>query len=614
MIRWAKAFAALFAAMIAAAPLTAQRAPAPAAQPSAPAPLDDATINTWLKSRVLAPLGNRDAGAAMAVVVQDGEVKLARQFGYRDAIRRVPIGPNDQFIIASVTKTFTGLAILKLIEEGKLSGLDAPANRYLRRWKIPAPWGDRVSIGQLASHSAGFESPGFGSATGGQRDIPASSEFLTGIMPTVVRAPGSDVTYANNGIVALGILIEDVSGMTFADYVRTRLLEPLGMRNTVVNYDPTGGPALIRPVIWEDGKASYPPRVINDPYNGPAGSIQTTANDMAKYLNALLGHRPDVLSPALLARQRTPLASNDPRIEESAVALFRNVYNGVPVYSHGGLFVGFRTNLAYAPEKDLGVFVAFSGGADAFNAKNSAPGQITNALIWEATGKPQQLPPLATPVTDLKPLVGEYQMSLRAWSTPEALYALNRISTVAIGADGKLTINGDRYVEVAPGLFQGPPRENRPPNLVSITPDRIEAGKFVSYRMKGLARPSVRQNLGLVLLFLSLTGVVALFGRGSSKWPAVAIAAASAVVTAVLVWPIYAEYDFDYELFAGSTWRWWTGTAVAWAWVVAAVAGTVLIVRDLRMRAAGTVAIGHRLLVVLAAIGLAAIAASLNYL
>ncbi|MDJ0978174.1 MAG: serine hydrolase domain-containing protein [Erythrobacter sp.] len=577
-------------------------------------PLRAEDIAQWVEERIARPLDERNASAAMAVIVEDGDVRLAQQYGARDAIKGEPIGPDDQFIIASVTKTFTGLAILKLIEEGKIAALDDPANRYLERWKIPAPYGDEVTIGQLAAHNAGFEGPGFGSATGTQKNVPASPQFLNRMMPTVVRRPGRDVSYANYGIVALGILIEDVSGMTYADYVRTRLLEPLGMDNTIVNYDPTGGPALLHPVIWDEDGERYPPRVINDPYNGPAGSIQTTANDMATYLQALLGHRPDVLSPELLAAQRAPLATNDVRLEEAGPGVFATNFNGTKVYAHGGLFVGFRTSLAWAPDKDVGVFIAYAGGTDAFGSTDSNPGIATDVFMELVTGKRQPLKPLAKPLTDVQSLVGDYQGALRAITTREAIYGMTRATKVRVGDDGRLTINGDPYDEVAPGLFQGPPRGERPPWLISFQEGRMNFTKFVDYKVEGLANPNVFMPTALALLALAATGLAGLVGRGPSRWASTGIGLAAIVVAAVLVWPLYTDFNPTFELFAGSTWRWDIGSVAAWIWLIAGFFGLGLSVVDRRRGSIGSLALVHRLLVSVAALGLAWFAAGLNFL
>ncbi len=187
-------------------------------------------------------------GGAVAVV-RDGKLIYARGFGYADVENETPVQPDALFRIASVSKPITGVAIMKLVEEGKLA-LDDPVAPFIAHL-IPAQgatvdprWG-QVTVRQLLNHTGGWDRdrpnggfdpmfrPGIAAAAVGAQ-APASAETVIRYMKGMPFDfdPGTKYVYSNFGYAILGRVIERVSGMPYEEYVRTRVLQPLGADRT----------------------------------------------------------------------------------------------------------------------------------------------------------------------------------------------------------------------------------------------------------------------------------------------------------------------------------------------------------------------------------------------
>lgn len=568
----------------------------------------------WAQQQVESRVRSGDVTAAAVAVVSGGKVLCVRSYGWFDPVQRIPIRPDDQFMVGSITKSFVGLVIARLQEQGRIRSLDDAANLYLKRVRLPRNFGRDVSIRELAAHTAGLESPAFGLSTGRQPGVPASGDYLRQQLPQFVRPPGFKSVYANFGPPILGALAEDVTGERFDRVMATQILDPLGLHATALSYDPSGGPRLVYAGITGQGKIHYAPRTINDPMIAPAGSIQTTPGDMARYLNALLGHAPEVLSPKVLAVERTPIAVNYPGLSPVALGVFLDRWNDTTLVGHGGLIAGFRSNMVVVPSRDFGVFVVFAGGHDAFNGGPGDPGAVTDALLKEVLGPAVALP--ARPVSDPRTFVGRYWGELRAHTTPEALLGADRLLDVTVAPGGGLLIgpaNGakERFVEVAPGLFQGPAKDGRRPTLYGFEPGRLLANKMYSSKVEGLHDPRVLVLVALALLGLALTGLVRIVGKGKERWMAAICGVAALAFACELIWPVITGVVIELELFRGDDLRFRVASAASWVLLLAGIATAIVGVRALPRAGASAWRVAgaaHLAVVGLAGIGFAAVA------
>src|SRR4051794_5075334 len=245
-------------------------------------------------------------GAAWGIVV-DGELARAGSFGVRDAASKAPVDQDTVFRIASMTKSFTSMSILKLRDEGKLS-LDDPAERYvpeLKALKYPTTDSPRITIRHLLSHSEGFPEDN----PWGDRQLADSDEQLSQMLRAGIpfsNAPGIAYEYSNYGFAILGRIVANVAGMKYSDYVAANILRPLHMTSTTP--EPTTVPAnrLARGYRWEDNVWKDEPLLSNGSF-GSMGGMLTSVRDLARYVGVFLSAWPPQDGPETAAIRRASL-------------------------------------------------------------------------------------------------------------------------------------------------------------------------------------------------------------------------------------------------------------------------------------------------------------------
>ena len=321
-------------------------------------------------------------GMSYAVVI-DGQAVLVRGLGVRDATDKVmsvagQVAPDTVFRIASMSKSFTAMAVLLLRDEGKLA-LDDPAERHvpeLRSWKLPTTDSAPVTLRQLLAHVAGLPEDN----PQGDRTLAVTpqrlSAWLAGGVP-FSSAPGSAFEYSNLGFVILGRVVTNVSGKPYQAFVRDRLLLPLGMRDT--RYDPAGvPPAKLARGHRRDGTAWVDEPLLADGEAGAMGGLLTTAPDLARYVAFMLSawpprdeaERGPVLRrtlremqsgqgfPDLYSRRQLPGGPATALAESYGFGLSAFVdCNFGRVVDHGGGLPGFGSVMRWLPDHGVGLLV-----------------------------------------------------------------------------------------------------------------------------------------------------------------------------------------------------------------------------------------------------------------
>ena len=225
-------------------------------------------------------------------VVADGKLVHVEGLGVQDLASKRPIAADSLFRIASMSKAFTALAILKLRDEGKLS-LDAPAETYvpeLKNWRYPTTDSPKISVRNLITHTAGFVED---NPWGDRQQVMTEPEFTALIEEGVPfsRAPGLAMEYSNLGYALLGRIVSNVSGVRYQDYIRREIMAPLGMAST--GYDIFASPSERRAIgyRWQDNKWVREPDMKDGAF-GAMGGVETSANDFAKWVGFLLSAWP----------------------------------------------------------------------------------------------------------------------------------------------------------------------------------------------------------------------------------------------------------------------------------------------------------------------------------
>lgn len=233
-------------------------------------------FNKWFTERHV-------PGAVLGIII-DGELVWVRTNGVRETKDRVPVTSDTVFRIASMTKSFTALSILKLRDEGKLS-LDDPAAKYvpaLADLAYPTRDSPALTIRHLLTHSEGFPEDN----PWGDRQLAQSDETIRAWMRAGIpfsNAPGTAYEYSNYGFAILGQVVARVSGRPYADYVRDEILKPLGMNSSTFEMSTVPRDQIALGYRWEDNTWKDEPILAHGSF-GSMGGLWTNARDLARYV------------------------------------------------------------------------------------------------------------------------------------------------------------------------------------------------------------------------------------------------------------------------------------------------------------------------------------------
>ncbi|WP_263366657.1 beta-lactamase family protein [Edaphobacter bradus] len=228
--------------------------------------------------------------AVSIAAIRNGAIDWARAYCVC-SIEGVPVSTETLFGAASIAKPVTAFGVLKLVEQGKID-LDANVNQYLTRWKIPDNQftvKQKVTVRELLNHTSGIGTHN-GEIYDPSSPIPTLLQLLEGEKPArtppvrVEAVPGTKFAYSNGGYLVLSLLIEDVTGESFAPYMKRTVLDPIGMKHSTFDAPlPLKWRARAATAYGADGKLSVPPSKFVEP-NLAAGGLWSTATDLAKFL------------------------------------------------------------------------------------------------------------------------------------------------------------------------------------------------------------------------------------------------------------------------------------------------------------------------------------------
>ncbi|HEU4884519.1 MAG TPA: serine hydrolase domain-containing protein [Longimicrobium sp.] len=226
-------------------------------------------------------------GIAYGIVV-DGRLAHVGTAGFRELSSRAPVDTASVFRIASMTKSFTAVAILQLRDAGLLS-LDDPAERYvpeLAGLRYPTADAPRITIRHLLSHSAGFpEDNPWGDQQLAATDAEMSAMMRGGI--PFSTAPGTSYEYSNFGFAILGRIVTNVSGMPYPRYITERVLLPLGMTSTTLEASAVPADRLAHGYRLRDGEWIEEPPLPDGAF-GPMGGMLTSIGDLGRWVGFML--------------------------------------------------------------------------------------------------------------------------------------------------------------------------------------------------------------------------------------------------------------------------------------------------------------------------------------
>ena len=396
--------------------MTALAKPALAPDPNAPAQIES----------LFGAFSHPNAPGASVMVIHNGKPIFAKGFGLADLDKKTPCTINTNFRLASVTKQFTAMAVLLLVERRKLSLEDRLTDFFP---EFPA-YGQQITVRHLLTHTSGLldyedlippgttlpvldqdvlrvlmENTGDSPQAGVQRvawtENPAENEarLKRELQPrggrpaetpkrTTYFPPGSQFRYSNSGFALLALIVEVRSGETFARFLKDNIFEPLKMANTLAyeqglavvpnrafGHTPKSSP--LSPSDGERGSSfertdqSLTSSVLGD------GGIYSSVVDLAKWDAALYGRK--LVSESTLRVAFSPATATDKPGRSYGLGWFISEYRGLKEIFHGGDTIGFRTRIARFPEKRLTVII-LANRADA--KLDELPHKIADLVLF----------------------------------------------------------------------------------------------------------------------------------------------------------------------------------------------------------------------------------------
>jgi CubicO group peptidase (beta-lactamase class C family) len=373
-------------------------APALSAQGSAPRGRVVATID----SLAAAFLADGPVAGVSVAVVKGRDTILAKGYGLADVENDVPATAQTVYRIGSITKQFTSAAIMRLVDDGKLS-LDDTLGKLL---PSAAPAWRRVTLRRLLNHTSGIRSyTGIGPRWQRRWREDMSPDTIVGLVrdDTLDFKPGAQWRYNNTGYVLLGMIIERASGKPYATFLEEEFFRPLGLSQTYY--------CSQKPIIKHraQGYDRAGRQLVNTEYLSmtqpfSAGALCSTVGDLVAWQRALVGGR--VVRPTSYAAMATPESLVDGKPLTYGYGLGVSTLSKHRKVSHGGGINGFITDLAYYPDDTLHVVVLA-------NTSPSNPGRLADQIARAALSLPLLTPPVGVALagSERSRYVGNYTLT-----------------------------------------------------------------------------------------------------------------------------------------------------------------------------------------------------------
>lgn len=424
--------------------------------PTAHAPLPGPELEAFVDGVVRRAMSRDHIAGVTLSVVQNGQVVLKKGYGFANLGQRKPVDADKTlFRIASISKTFTWIALMNEIESGHMR-LDGPVNLYLPEPLQLKDQGKKtpVRLKDLMTHTAGFEDRALGQLF--ERDpnrVRPLNDYLRQERPRRVREPGLLPSYSNYGAALAGAAVANVVGKPYEQLVSEEIILPAGMNRTTFREARPWNDRLPAPMSGtlaadlSDGFSWTPMGWKTQPREfmgqvAPAAAASSTAGDMARYMTLLLNNGTidgkTIFSPKTSLAFRTPMYRPAP---EAAGwnAGFQDVSlpGGRRGFGHQGATLYFYSNMVIIPDLGLGIFVSVNTDSGA-NLPATLPATIVEHFYAPAPAAP---PPSAISYDQARAYEGDYLTTRRAYGGLEGF--TNRIigrATVRATPEGRLTV------------------------------------------------------------------------------------------------------------------------------------------------------------------------------
>jgi CubicO group peptidase (beta-lactamase class C family)/D-alanyl-D-alanine dipeptidase len=344
-------------------------------------------------------LAEKQLPAISIALVDDQQIVWARGFGYADPESKAPATASTIYRVGSVSKLFTDIGIMQLVERGELQ-LDAPVTDYLPDFRPKNAFAKPITLRELMSHRSGLvrEPPVGHYFDPTEPSLAATVKSLN--ETSLVYEPGRHTKYSNAGIAVVGYVLERRKGDSFTKYLKRAALEPMGMETSAFEAEPRLTADLAKAFMW-----TYDGRIFAAPTFqlgiGPAGCLYSSATDLGKFLSVLFaGGRSgsgQVLKRETLEQMWQPQFAKPEETTGFGIGFRLAKFEGHRLVGHGGAIYGFATELAALPDDKLGV-VAVTTDDSANAVVNHIAHEALRLMLAARAGKPLPEIPLTQPV------------------------------------------------------------------------------------------------------------------------------------------------------------------------------------------------------------------------
>jgi CubicO group peptidase (beta-lactamase class C family) len=435
--------------------------PGQAAEEPKPKP---ATTLEELDKRLAEAFTKGKIPGASVTIIEGNQIVFTKGYGYADLKTKKPVTPETVFRAGSISKSFTSIAVMMLVEEGKLS-LDAKLSDLMPELKYDNPWEktDPIRLVHLLEHTSGFDDIGFHHYFLAGKDVPLS-KAVDAYGPYKSRwKPGTRMSYCNSGPVIAGRIIEKVSGQSFPEFIAARITGPLAMESAFWTREPQISDRIAKSYANTEGKEEPFVEILAR----PSGSLNVTSKDLSKLPLLMLGRGTldthTYLSTASVERIERPETTDGVRAGlRYGYGLGNLMYPGKRgiFFGHDGGIDGFVSKYEYAPGSGAGfVVMANLGTIEVLNAGDQIREYLERTL--------PESKPVAQPIApaDLEDWAGYYQTITPRQQQLAMIESLANWQT-AKAVNGELIFNDTKRIHVGKNVFQK--MDSAAPNIVFV--------------------------------------------------------------------------------------------------------------------------------------------------
>lgn len=426
-------------------------------------PTDPKEVEVFLDNFLGEQMEKLHVPGAVFVLVKDGAIFFAKGYGYADLGKNTPIVPDKTlFRAGSISKLFTATAVMQLAERSRLK-LDDDVNKYLKTFRLQGGYHRPVTFANLLTHTSGLDAHVIGISARSASEVVPLGSYLATRLPPLVTPPGEIIRYTNHGYALAGYLVREISGESFDQYMNEEIFKPLDMHRSGFQQPPPPDLAPDLAVSYEYENGSYQQVPFEYVYMPPAGSLFTTATDIAHFMTAHLQggrYRDARILRETTARQMHQIQfAYDPQLPGWCYGFIERSINGQRVLLHDGSVQGFGSRLVLLPDQNVGFFISYNT-----NYRQKLTEDMTQQFLRHYYGTPG-IPAPPKPSSDFEHQARRFSGYYRGLFTysQSTLIKLNTLFDqihVSAGDDGTLVIenigeNLRRWVEVGPLLFRG---------------------------------------------------------------------------------------------------------------------------------------------------------------